>query len=156
MVGQFRYTTWDPVLIVSQIVTMQAIFYGCLSAWMVVMDLLLGDAQSLDHIFSYQELEVRKVSGRMIIAAFVLNSISSAVGLWYVVKRTKQCLDFSVTAYVVHLFACWFYNCSFPSSVSWWLLCFVCTTLMCVCGEFLCMRTELKAIPVSMGPKVDL
>ena len=32
-----------------------------------------------------------------------------------------------------------------------WVLNGVSVTLMCVTGEFLCMRTELKAIPVSMA-----
>lgn len=27
---------------------------------------------------------------------------------------------------------------------------------MTVLGEFLCMRSEIKAIPVGLGPKVDL
>ena len=32
-----------------------------------------------------------------------------------------------------------------------WVLNGVSVTVMCVTGEFLCMRTELKAIPVSMA-----
>jgi hypothetical protein len=42
---------------------------------------------------------------------------------------------------------------------SWWVINTVCIAVMCVSGEFLCMRTELRAIPVSMagaGQKVDL
>ena len=30
MAGQFRYTVWDPVMIISQIVTLQSVFYVCL------------------------------------------------------------------------------------------------------------------------------
>lgn len=120
------------------------------------MEVILGDTESLSHMFNYQELRAREQCGRLIIAAFVLNSLTCALGLWYVVRRTKQCLDFAVTAHLLHLLICWIYNGAFPSSLSWWLLCVVCTTLMCVCGEFLCMRTELKAIPVGLGPKADL
>ena len=52
-----------------------------------------------------------------------------------------------------------------PTAVSWWLAQIVCVALMTVLGEYLCMRTELKAIPVSIGglasslgvgPKSDL
>jgi len=156
MAGQFRSSVWDPMLIGSQIITMQCVFYVCLGLWISLMEVLAGDSASLDYIFNYEEIQFRKQSGRLIIAAFALNSLTCAVGLWYVVRRTKQCLDFTMTVHIFHLLACWIYSGIFPSSLSWWLLSLVCTTLMCVSGEFLCMRTELKAIPVSLGPKADL
>lgn len=76
--------------------------------------------------------------------------------LWYIVERTKQCMDFSCTWHFIHLIVCWFYNGHFPTTFSWWALNVACATLMCVCGEFLCLRTELAAIPLSLGPKTDL
>ena len=82
--------------------------------------------------------------------------ICSALGLWFIVCRTKQCLDFAVTLHCVHFFVCWIYNGHIPHTASWWILNLVGVTLMTVLGEFLCMRTEMKAIPLSMGPKVDL
>ena len=43
-----------------------------------------------------------------------------------------------------------------------WVINLVCAALMCVTGEFLCMRTELRTIPVNMAggataqqPKTD-
>lgn len=47
----------------------------------------------------------------------------------------------------------------FPVNMSWWLLNAVCAAIMCVCGEFLCLRTELKEIPVgyaALNSKADL
>ena len=32
-----------------------------------------------------------------------------------------------------------------------WVINLVCAALMCVTGEFLCMRTELRTIPVNMA-----
>ncbi|GAB6021648.1 hypothetical protein CHUAL_004232 [Chamberlinius hualienensis] len=156
MNGQFRFSVWDPILLISQMVTMQCCYYVCLGLWIVLASLLEANLQSPDNIFAYQELKVRETRGRLIIGAFVLNSLTCAFALWYVVKRTKQCLDFTVTVHIVHLLVCWILNKAFPTSLSWWLLCVVCNTLMCVCGEFLCMRTELKAIPISLGPKADV
>lgn len=34
MAGQFRYTVWDPVMIISQIVTLQSVFYVCLGNYL--------------------------------------------------------------------------------------------------------------------------
>ncbi|GLH01864.1 Protein SYS1 homolog [Gryllus bimaculatus] len=75
MTGQFRATTWDPLLIVSQIVAMQCVMYVGLGLWMVVMDTLVGSSRSLDHLFKYQEIHVRDVNGKLVITAFVLNAL---------------------------------------------------------------------------------
>nr|CAD7399116.1 unnamed protein product [Timema cristinae] len=139
LTGQFRNTSWDPFLIISQIVAMQCVMYFGLGLWMFLLDLFAGSSRSLDHLFKYQ-----------------VGNPCSALGLWLVVQRTKQCLDFSSTAHLFHLVLCWSYNGHFPTSFSWWFLNIACLTITCVCGEFLCMRTELQAIPLSLGPKADL
>ena len=61
-----------------------------------------------------------------------------------------QCLDFAATAHLIHLIVCTIYA-GFPTSLTWWLLNLACMALMSVIGEFICMRTELKAIPVSVA-----
>ena len=97
--------------------------------------------------------------------ALVLNALTCAVGLWYVVKRTKQCLDFAATAHLIHLVFCSFYSGALPYAPSWWVAQILCVSLMTVLGEYLCYTTEIKAIPVSIGglasslgvgPKSDL
>ena len=75
----------------------------------------------------------------------------SSLGLWYIVQRTKLCLDFTATVHLLHLMCCTWYNGSLPLSATWWAINLVCVTTMCVTGEFLCMRTELSTIPVSMA-----
>ncbi|XP_050715522.1 protein SYS1 homolog [Eriocheir sinensis] len=156
MAGAFRYKIWDPPLIISQIITMQAVFYVGLGIWVASLDLFTGHHRSLDSLFKYQELQVKEVHGRTVMAAFILNALTSSLGLWKVVQRTKQCLDFTVTAHVIHLCASWWYNGHLPSQPSVWLLNLVTITLMCVLGEYLCMRTEMQHIPVLGSSKVDL
>ncbi|KAF6208247.1 hypothetical protein GE061_016699 [Apolygus lucorum] len=116
----------------------------------------LKEPWSLDHIFKYQEIHSRDSVGKLVIIAYLLNALTGAVCLWCVVQRTKLCLDFAVTAHFLHLILCWIYNGYFPVSVFWWLLNIVSAGIMCICGELLCMRTELKAIPLSSTPKVGL
>ncbi|KAJ8926020.1 hypothetical protein NQ315_009875 [Exocentrus adspersus] len=156
LTGSFRYTQWDPWLIISQIISVQCILYVTLGLIVFLLGLLAGDTLTLDHIFEYHEIQVRDIGGRLVISSFVINSLFGAVVLWYIVERTKQCMDFSCTWHVIHLVICWFYNGQFPTTLSWWVLNVACATLMCVCGEFLCLRTELSAIPLSLGPKTDL
>ncbi|XP_011559166.3 protein SYS1 homolog [Plutella xylostella] len=157
LTGSFRYTQWDPCLITCQIVSMQSVCYLSLCVLVAIMEDLTSSTRTLDHIFEYHEIHVRDGEGRSVISAFVLNAIIAAVALWFIVGRTKLCLDFSCTYYGIHLIACWMYNGSFPTTFSWWTLNVACAAITCVSGEFLCLRTELQAIPLSnIGAKVDL
>lgn len=156
MAGQFRSSVWDPVLIIAQIMTMQSIFYVGLGAWVCVLDILLGTNRSLEQLFGYEATQFTDVQGRFLMVAYLCNALTGSVGLWFVVQRTKLCWDFSVTAHLVHLVICWIFNGWFPNTLSWWLITVISVIMMTVLGEFLCMRTEMKAIPIGVGPRADL
>ncbi|XP_059055832.1 protein SYS1 homolog [Achroia grisella] len=157
LTGSFRYTQWDPCLIISQIVAMQSVMYLTLCLLTAIMQDLTGSTRTLDHLFEYHEIHVRDNEGRSVIAAFVLNAVIGSFMLWNIVGRTKLCLDFSCTYHGIHLIVCWIYNGVFPTTFSWWTLNIACAAITCVTGEFLCLRTELQAIPLSnIGSKVDL
>ena len=52
--GSFRYTVWDPFMILSQMSTLQCLYYVSLGIWIFIFDVLSGTPRSLDHIFQYQ------------------------------------------------------------------------------------------------------
>uniref|UniRef100_U5EWV6 Protein SYS1 homolog n=1 Tax=Corethrella appendiculata TaxID=1370023 RepID=U5EWV6_9DIPT len=159
LTGTFIFTKWDPYLLILQIISMQSLLYVSLGFIMFFMDNLAETNHNLDHIFQYHEIHVSDLGGRLVIFAFVINSLVGASLLWCIVRRTKLCLDFSCTFHGIHLLICWWYNAEFPAASCWLLNC-VCATLMCVCGEFLCLKTELREIPIhgysSLNTKVDL
>ncbi|KAK0143635.1 Protein SYS1 [Merluccius polli] len=103
-----------------------------------------------------QVLGFATIQGRLSMMAFVLNSLTCALGLWFFIRRGKQCLDFTVTVHFFHMIGCWIYNAHLPAALSWWLVNVACMALMAVIGEYLCMQTELRAIPVNTGPKSNL
>jgi len=76
MGGQFRYTVWDPWMIIAQILTLQAVYYVCLGLWVAGFDLLAGNPRSLDQMFSYTELQANHNGGKLLIAAFVCNALN--------------------------------------------------------------------------------
>lgn len=156
MTGHFRSNVWDPVLIISQIIAMQSQFYLLLGVWNYLMNMIGSFDSSLDKVFTETDLDVLETSGRLNVIAFLLNSLTSALALWFIVQRSKLCLDFSATTHLFHLVACLIYNRHIPNSLPWWVINVISIALMTVTGEFLCMRTEMKAIPLSMGPKADL
>ncbi|KAK6183387.1 hypothetical protein SNE40_010878 [Patella caerulea] len=155
MTGHFRSSVWDPLLILSQIISMQAIYYLSLGFWIFVLDQIAVFDLSVEQMFTMNDLGLSEDSGRTNVIAFALNSLTTAFGIWLVVGRTKQCLDFSVTILFFHFIGSWIYNAHVPQTFWWWLTNTVSLVFMTVLGEFLCMRSELKAIPV-LGPKVDL
>jgi len=154
--GHFRNWIWDPWLLISQILAVQGIFYSSLCLWLIIYSLITDLPISLEALFSNNGPYVQEVGGKKIFLAFLLNALTSAVGLWIVVGRAKLCLDFAATAHFWHLILVWYYNQSFPLSISWWLLNIICITMTTVLGEYLCMRSEMRAIPVSLGPKAQV
>ncbi|XP_009280456.1 PREDICTED: protein SYS1 homolog [Aptenodytes forsteri] len=94
--------------------------------------------------------------GRLSMMAFILNALTCALGLLYFIRRGKQCLDFTVTVHFFHLLGCWIYNSHFPLTMTWWLVHIVCTALMAAIGEYLCMRIELREIPLNSAPKSNV
>ncbi|XP_067052235.1 protein SYS1 homolog [Acropora muricata] len=150
MAAGFRSNVWDPCLIISQIVAVQCIFYLFLAFWVLLVDLWTGSMRSLDQFFRPRDLEFSSFKGKVTMAAFCLNALTGAGGLWVIVRRAKQCLDFAATAHLIHLIICSIYA-GFPTTMTWWLLNITCMALMAVIGEFACMKTELKAIPVSVA-----
>lgn len=51
--AHFRSYIWDPILIISQIVLMQCIYYSFLGLWVAGVDGLVQINRSLNQIFSY-------------------------------------------------------------------------------------------------------
>ncbi|XP_067934861.1 protein SYS1 homolog [Watersipora subatra] len=159
MSGSFRSSVWDPSLIISQILCVQASYYLSLGIWIVLLDLVVMTEQietqlSLGQIYNFDSFQLKNGIG--VLCAYMLNAITGGISLWYIVKRTKHCLDFTVTVHLIHFIVCCIYNSRMPSSVSWWITSIVVIVIMTVLGEFLCMRTEMKEIPLGTSGKVDL
>ena len=56
--GSFRYTVWDPLMIIAQIATLQSLYYVSLGLWIFIFDILQGLPRSLDQIFTYQVINL--------------------------------------------------------------------------------------------------
>lgn len=61
-----------------------------------------------------------------------------------------QSLDFAATVHILHFLLCLCYG-GFPLSWAWWVTTITSVIVMTLVGEWLCWRTELKAIPLSEG-----
>lgn len=145
--GHFRPSVWDPLLTIAQIITVQSLFYSSLGILTYIVDCVFGHDPTLHHIFNYSDITVRTWTGLFIILCYLVNALAASFYLWYIVKRAKSCLDHSATIHITHFISCWIIN-SFPSTMAWWILNIICASITCILGEYLCMKTELKSIPL--------
>jgi hypothetical protein len=53
-------------------------------------------------------------------------------------------LDFSTTIFAFHLIACTVYD-GFPMHVAWWVTQVVCTAVMVLSSEYLCIHGDMVA-----------
>ncbi|KAH7642408.1 sys1 golgi trafficking protein [Dermatophagoides farinae] len=155
MSGHFSYSRWDPILISTQIVAIQTTFYLSLGFILFFIANLFGYYPTLDQIFNSQIVSFKTSLGLVITISFILNSFFGALILHFIVRRAKKCLDFTLTLFIIHLIMVRFYNGQIPSSFSWWLLNIICITIMCISGEYVCLQSELKAIPLLVANKVS-
>jgi protein SYS1 len=70
-----------------------------------------------------------------------------SVLLAMIVEKSKKCLDFGVTLFIIHFVACWMYN-GLPTVLDWWVVHVFAMIVMVLLGEYLCSRKELDDIPL--------
>lgn len=138
---------WDPWLIIAQIACLQCLYYLTLG---LVLAFLVGNRVSqmtLFYIFDFAAISASSITGWCVIAAFLLTSLAGAGYLLYLIERAKKCIDFSATLYIIHLVICTCYG-GWPSSFTWWIVNIAGLALMALLGEYLCIRRELREIPI--------
>ncbi|XP_047316951.1 protein SYS1 homolog [Impatiens glandulifera] len=139
---------WDPWLIVAQIVCLQSLYYVTLGGFTSILVGTRVSRMSLVYFFDYATVTTSTVTGWCVIASFVFSSILGAVYMLYLVERAKKCLDFSATIYIIHLFICIVYG-GWPSSITWWVVNGSGIAAMALLGEYLCIRREMRDIPIA-------
>ncbi len=88
MAGSFRYTVWDPWMILSQMATLQCCYYVALGTWVFLWDVMAGQPRSLDHIFKYQ---VENVSLRSYLMLERYQDLCSLFSPCSSVNPTERC-----------------------------------------------------------------
>ncbi|GFP99674.1 protein sys1 homolog [Phtheirospermum japonicum] len=138
---------WDPWLIVAQIVCLQCLYYISLGLFLSILVGPRVTKMSLVYFFDFATVTASTSTGWCVVASIFLSSIAGAGFLVYLVERAKKCLDFAATLYIIHLFISFSYG-GWPTSVTWWVVNITSLAVMALLGEYLCMRRELREIPI--------
>lgn len=148
MAGKFRIpSTWDPILIIFQILTVQSFNYASLVLVVTIATIMSGQMPSTRLIFNHTTL--RLGNAKLVIISHIANSVIGAHLLKKFVERSKSCLDFSVTYFIIHFLIVWYRTGTMPDTFVWYFVNMMSAFIMCVMGEFLCRREEMKSIPIS-------
>jgi len=138
---------FHPKLITSQIIALQSIHYLILSILIQVNHILFGSTITIDRIFTADYINIWSAEGWVDGGAILLSSILGSVVLAIVVEKSKKCLDFAVTLFIIHLLLCSMYN-GFPASFDWWIIHVLGLIILVLLGECLCSKVELRDIPL--------
>ena len=97
---------FDPRLIFTQIAALQSFHYAILSLFLQFSSVLFGRRPAtLDAVFASGGLELWSSDAASVLAAGAAGAFLLAV----IVEKSKKCLDFAATLFLLHLLACTLY-----------------------------------------------
>mmetsp|Transcript_13598 Transcript_13598/g.58070 ORF Transcript_13598/g.58070 Transcript_13598/m.58070 type:complete len:161 (+) Transcript_13598:79-561(+) len=144
----FGRDSFDPLLTIGQMITMQCLFYLSLA---LTLEVLVGSERlTVRSFFDSSLITTSTTEGWRFISAFACAAVLDACFLCVVVGRAKKCLDFAATTYLVHFASC----CAVagvPKGAGWWVTTGVALSVTAIIGEYLCVSRELRDIPVAGG-----
>lgn len=139
--------SFHPKLITTQIIALQCLHYALLAFFIQVNSFLYGSNITIDRIFTDRYIRLWHHRGLPDVCAVTLASLAGSVLLAVIVEKSKKCLDFGVTLFLIHLMACTLYD-GFPTVLDWWVVHIFGMIVMVLLGEYLCSRKELDDIPL--------
>ncbi|VDK65620.1 unnamed protein product [Onchocerca ochengi] len=146
--SSFRSYVWDPGLIITQIICMQATFYTTQCILSVLIS-IGGDYPSLEQVFT-TEATLHGAITQLLSVAVCSLIMSKVVG------RSKQCLDFACTLHFWHFIVVTLCHKSIPTHVFWWLLQLLSIASCTLLGEYFCLQIEFRDIHLSTNSKYEV
>ena len=142
--------TFVPTQIVYQILALQSFFYFFEVLLFELRHLLTGSPLTLLDLFTTQTLSLNTVAGWGTNLVVLLSHFIGSLLLVVIVEKSKKCLDFTVTTFLVHFVLTCVYG-GFPATWDWWIVNLLGVAIMVVMGEWFCSRRELADIPSLLG-----
>ncbi|CAK0808145.1 unnamed protein product [Prorocentrum cordatum] len=138
----FGASKFDPRLISTQIVVMQAAFWFCFAGVYSIANWIIGAPQSLSQMFVGKGYTWATTPGLALACSLWATTFAMVAALRIVVERAKKCLDFVATYHIFHLVATCFVS-GFPSELHWWVIHAAALIVAVVVGEYVCMLGDI-------------
>ncbi|KAG5440060.1 hypothetical protein PCK2_000572 [Pneumocystis canis] len=140
------HNTFDPILITSQMIAVQSLFYLFEMSLLLFLFIIAGKPISLDYIFDFRKISFDNNESFIAAFAWDISSVSGIFIFFFIIQRSKQVLDFTLTMHLIHFIIVFFYSGHFPSSFIWWIVQMISCIFICLGSEWICMQRELKPI----------
>lgn len=151
----FYASVWDPWLILSQMALLQCALYLSAGCWLILFGLTFGSQLRLGALLSPAQMSLARGGGWAVLGAWALSAPLLSYALLHAVGRAKQCMDFTLSMYGLHVLACWIYSGSLPRTWEWWVVNLCGCVVTVVLGEYLCLARELEAIPITADERTQ-
>ncbi|CAG8977147.1 hypothetical protein HYALB_00003368 [Hymenoscyphus albidus] len=142
-------TELPPLKILSQILLLQAIWYGVATGLILFTALVAGKHFSFDLVLSWRSLRGDTTVGWMLGLVWLLNSFIGVISMLVFISRSKLVPDFAITLHFIHLVVTSLYSHSIPRNLLWWVLQITSAGLMTSLGVWSCQYRELR--PINFG-----
>lgn len=139
---------FDPQLIIYQIIALQCFFYLALGSNLGIFHVIFDTPISLNHLFSPRYHSLASSSGFPTSSCLLLAGVSGSFLLSMIVERSKKCVDFTFTMYILHAISCFYWDGTLPLEWEFWVAIITSSIICASLGEFLCSRTEMEDIPL--------
>jgi len=140
-----------PLRILSQIITLQILYYACGAALILFTTLVAGNSVSLDLLLSWRTLRSDVTTGWTLALCWMMDSLICVIFLLLFIARSKLVPDFALTIHLINLIVTSLYTKALPTQLFWWGLQAASALLMTSLGVWACQWRELK--PMSFGGK---
>lgn len=150
------YSSFDPLLVILQIFSLQFLFYSGLSFLLVMLDFAFGLQIHFGQLFHFSCFNTDHLYGTIDLIAYFLNIPILIIGLIQIVVKASKILDFIATLFLIHLILCLIYNWGTPHKEElqkkeeggggWLFINFVVFLITVLVGEWICIKIEQKEI----------
>eukprot|EP01095_Lingulamoeba_sp_RSL-Kostka_P014562 TRINITY_DN6385_c1_g1_i1.p1 TRINITY_DN6385_c1_g1~~TRINITY_DN6385_c1_g1_i1.p1 ORF type:complete len:154 (+),score=6.78 TRINITY_DN6385_c1_g1_i1:205-666(+) len=144
----FGRDKWDPILIITQIIALQCIYYTMLGIMLFISSIITDTWFEMDLFFEYTTMDFTTSIGIAIIISLITASIIEAIVIRMLIERAKKCLDFTFTLHFIQFVIVLIYS-SFPVTFTWWIVTLISLGIMTLLSEYLCMKYEMTDIKLN-------
>ena len=152
-----------------KIIANQSLFYCLLGIFLGVLDIflpfpLIPEVVLGDQLFSYGTLtgyggisvahpgsdQIEKsdsFAGFLTSLSYILTAVTLGLCHYFIVERSKKCLDFAFTTHMFHLLFCFIFS-GIPLSWIWWWLQISCILIETLIGRKICAWKETQPISI--------
>ncbi|KAI1339883.1 integral membrane protein S linking to the trans Golgi network-domain-containing protein [Xylariaceae sp. FL0016] len=138
-----------PLRILSQIISLQCVYYFVAILLMKFTTLVQGSSFSLDLVFDYESLRGDTTQGWLYGFVWLCNAGVIVVALVTMICRSKLVLDFAFTLHFLHLLVVIAWTHSVPRNMAWWVTMFTSGVVTVAGGTYGCQWRELR--PITFG-----